>query len=515
MAIYGSDVTAEVCPEDVHIVTEAIKSAFLSNGRTSAKYRIRHKNGSYVWVQMFGRLSHNGDGVYFLNTYYADLSEQEKREISFRETMPVLLRAIMQSSTDLSFAKDKDFRYICCSPAFAAFAGQTDESGVIGKTDFELFPLQTAEQFRLDDMNLFESGKMIVDKVEPIPSDDGIQHYSSTSKYILFDTMGGIVGLYGIGRDITEYRTSYSQLKLLTDSIPGGIATYVCTPEGIHLSYFNDGFCKLHELTGIESDAIISLPPLDGGPAADIKVMLDGLDKLKSGEIPSLNIVYRVNKYSSAGTKWINLRGVLSDRQGDVYIVNTVQFDITDAKLAEEEMRRTQEKLRLITQLVDDSSSAVYVCDNKHYEILYANRRCAEMCGKSTADIGGQPCYKFLKGLDSPCSPCFMDTSVYDRYTVREYTSGTSGKHYMTRGKLLNWGGKPAFVEYLSDETESIDDRLKLHALYRGMEMASRNSGVSFWQYDIDKKQLSNGSTNHMGYPDVYETNYKKSIGKE
>lgn len=45
----------------------------------SAKYRLRHGNGGYVGVMIFGRMTHDISGDAFFNVYYTDLSNEEKR----------------------------------------------------------------------------------------------------------------------------------------------------------------------------------------------------------------------------------------------------------------------------------------------------------------------------------------------------------------------------------------------------------------------------------------------------
>lgn len=354
-ADYWENVMLLLHPDDVIIMTNAIKEAFVSKGKTSCKYRIKHKNGDYIWVQMYGRLTQNEEGTSFLNIYYSDLTESEKREISFRDTMPHLLKAIMASSTDLAFAKDKDFRYMCCSEVFARFAGQETEADVIGKTDFDLFDQKTAEQFRRDDEMLFTEGISLIDKEEPIPSDDGITHYSLTSKYILRDTLGDIVGLYGVGRDITESKNSYAQLKLLTDSIPGGIATYVTTGKSIKKIYYNDGYCRLLGFSEGEHDKAVALEPMSTIFEEDIPQLVSQIETLKMDNIP-IDCTFRIHSYGNeTDYKWVNMKGILFEKHEETYTINAVLYDVTKSKMEEEAARIHEEELKLaMSQLGKD-----------------------------------------------------------------------------------------------------------------------------------------------------------------
>lgn len=51
---------------------------------------------------------------------------------------------------------------------------------------------------------MLQSGSVsIINHVEPLPEQDGERGYSSTSKHILRDESGEVVGIYGVGRDVT------------------------------------------------------------------------------------------------------------------------------------------------------------------------------------------------------------------------------------------------------------------------------------------------------------------------
>ena len=63
-----------------------------------------------------------------------------------------------------------------------------------------------ADRYRENDSRLLETGEPLVDCEEPLPSTDGVARYASTSKYLLHDSSGSVIGLYGIGWDITRTR---------------------------------------------------------------------------------------------------------------------------------------------------------------------------------------------------------------------------------------------------------------------------------------------------------------------
>ena len=367
-------------PDDIEGFLAERRHAIEADSLLNTKYRLRKMDGTYGWTQLFARYVKTENGDTIVNCYYADLTEMEKRKLTIRETMPLILSAIMESSENLDFAKDRDFKYICCSPAFVRFTRQKCEADVLGKSDYELWTKEEADHFRADDMRLFESGESLINFTEPIPSDDGVQHYSVTSKYILRDSSGEIVGLYGSGRDITDTRAALDRLQLVTDSIPGGIATYAVSPEGISISYFNDGFCAMlgytreeyMELSAVSVNSRV-LPEDRPALMAQVKRLYD------TGE--PIDCTYRNLRADGEGIITVNFRGVLVARQGDTAYVNAVLYDVTAQKEAEQNARETAEQLSVIMENIRGGISAVTLGEDGEISFAFANSRFYEILG--------------------------------------------------------------------------------------------------------------------------------------
>lgn len=106
-------------------------------------------------------------------------------------------------------------------------------------------------------------------------------------------------------------------------------------------------------------------------------------------------------------------------------------------------------------QLVDDSSVGIFVCDIDTYELLYINKLAEEWGGKGSDSTKNLTCYGYLLGRDTPCPNCHMHEMTEDEYREKEYET-SDGRHYLIKGKLLNWHGQPAHIEYISDESETL-----------------------------------------------------------
>src|SRR5204863_4749632 len=99
--------------------------------------------------------------------------------------------------------KDLNSRFICNSKTQATKFGLKDPAEAIGKTDFDFFSAEHAQQAFDDEQWILQTGQSIVGKEEKLTWPDGRITWSSTSKMPLRDKDGRIVGTFGISRDIT------------------------------------------------------------------------------------------------------------------------------------------------------------------------------------------------------------------------------------------------------------------------------------------------------------------------
>lgn len=332
-------------PDDRQIVMNEIVDAIKCNREAACDIRVLYSSDAYRAFRVHAHITAQSDGTYSLYVTYSEISETE---LTFRETVPFIFSTIMESSTDLAFAKDRNFRYICCSKSFAEFLGLGSEETVIGKTDYELFSKEIADRFRKDDSRLIATGDPIIDLVESIPTPDGRLNYTRMSKHLLRNTAGEVIGLYGSGRDITESKEAYEQLKLMTNSIPGGLATFACSPKGIRLTYCNDGFCKLFDIPRESYDSASFGNPIHYVVEADRPILTEQYHAMMSGGTP-IDCIYRICA-KDGNHRWIHHRALISDRHNDVVFVNAALFDITTQQDEKEQLALHEEEYRLATE---------------------------------------------------------------------------------------------------------------------------------------------------------------------
>lgn len=115
-----------------------------------------------------------------------------------------LLKTVIDNIPDKIYAKDTEGRFIICNKAVAKRMGKSDPEEIIGKTDFDFVEHELAAKFHADEEAIIKSGEPLINHEEPLDHLEGGRRWNSATKVPLRDNQGNIIGVVGVGRDITE-----------------------------------------------------------------------------------------------------------------------------------------------------------------------------------------------------------------------------------------------------------------------------------------------------------------------
>ncbi|MBE9535101.1 MAG: SpoIIE family protein phosphatase [Proteobacteria bacterium] len=124
-----------------------------------------------------------------------------------------LLQQLMDNMTDNIFFKDRNSKFIMINEATAKWLGFKNALEAVGKDDFDLFTEEFAETALKDEQNILETGEPLLCKEERGTWPDGRETWVSTTKIPLRDEDGQVVGIVGIGRDITDLKRKEFELQ--------------------------------------------------------------------------------------------------------------------------------------------------------------------------------------------------------------------------------------------------------------------------------------------------------------
>ena len=223
------------------------------------------------------------------------------------------LREQMTRSEEYFFVKDQNLVYHVGSETFARMAGLPCAAALEGKTDLDLFPPDIAQKYRGDDEKVVADDVPIMGIAERLPDADGRERWVRTWKYPVHDERGRVIGLYGIGRDVSgevalqeQARTTENYIDLI-NHIPGGVAVFHIRGGHAYLDYANDGCLDVHHMTRENIDALIGSQVISAVYEADRPALAAELARLQKepGAVGGVN--YRVVG-DDGKLHWVGLR---------------------------------------------------------------------------------------------------------------------------------------------------------------------------------------------------------------
>jgi diguanylate cyclase (GGDEF)-like protein/PAS domain S-box-containing protein len=126
-----------------------------------------------------------------------------------------LFHALMETTADSIYFKDRGCRLVRVSRKMAQDLGFSDPAELIGKTDIDLFGEAFGQGTRLDDIRIMETDRPIIGVIESRKLANGRTNWTLTTKLPLHDELGNVVGLVGITREINEMRETEVALQHL------------------------------------------------------------------------------------------------------------------------------------------------------------------------------------------------------------------------------------------------------------------------------------------------------------
>ena len=124
-----------------------------------------------------------------------------------------LLETLMDNVPDAIYFKDLESRFTRVNRYAAARFGVASPALAVGRTDFDFFTSEHAQQALSDEQEIIRTGQPLVNVEEKETLANGKIRWVSTTKLPLRDRKGKIVGTFGISRDISDRKKAEEQLQ--------------------------------------------------------------------------------------------------------------------------------------------------------------------------------------------------------------------------------------------------------------------------------------------------------------
>ncbi|NSW84709.1 MAG: PAS domain S-box protein [Syntrophobacteraceae bacterium] len=292
------------------------------------------------------------------------------------------LQLIIDAIPSPVFYKGTDGLYRGCNRAFEELLGLR-RSEIIGKTVFEIAPVELARRYSIADSHLFTNpGEQVYESY--IQAADGSRRAVIFHKATFAAPGGTPLGLVGVILDITDRKSAESDLvksKALFESLarlsPVGIFR---TDIDGNIIYVNERWC---EITGITLEEALGDGWVKAVHPEDRRRVRDAWYG-SVGNNPSFRLEYRYQHPQGKVTAVLGQSSPVVNELGQIEgYVGTIT-DITEQKQTERALRESEARFRTI---FDSVNEAIFIHEQESGAIIEVNRKTCEMYGYSPDEI--------------------------------------------------------------------------------------------------------------------------------
>ncbi len=201
------------------------------------EYEFKRKDGTLIWCELSGKALDSARPADpkkgFLWTFN-DISLRVEYEKKLKEKQ-LLLKNIFTTIPNMVWLKNARGVYLTCNDEFEKFFGATEEE-IVGKTDYDFVNKELADSFRIHDKNAMNTSKTLVNEEWVTYATDKRRVLLDTSKKAMRDEEGNVIGVLGIGHDVTQRKLKEEKLKELN-----ALAQSLTKSQEVLLSLFDKG----------------------------------------------------------------------------------------------------------------------------------------------------------------------------------------------------------------------------------------------------------------------------------
>ncbi|MCK6406309.1 MAG: PAS domain S-box protein [Rhodocyclaceae bacterium] len=380
-----------------------------------------------------------------------------------------LQRTLIAALPDMLWLKDAEGRYLECNERAARLFGLPPER-IIGRTDHELLPGEVAAALRERDLAAASAGTPLSNEEWLTFAGDGHRELVLTTKTPVFATDGTLIGVLGIGRDITS---RYQRELEMQASLGRSTAAFNASPAAISVTSLDGGVFEEVNDTYVDLFGW-SMDELRGHSSVEMGLWPD----------PELRSEYRRTLIEKGSIR--DFETVLLDRHGYPHFVTVTAsivnvdgrayvlafvLDQTDKKNTELSLQKLQTRFSMAFQSAPVSACITRLSDG---QIVEVNERMLveyewpreQLVGKTTVEAG-------LWG--NAADRKRMVEIIREQGSVSDFVStgiSSTGKRYdiSLSAKVIELDNEPHLLVYIVNITEREQARLAMAAseeLYR------------------------------------------------
>jgi PAS domain S-box-containing protein len=279
------------------------------------------------------------------------------------------------------FLKGRDLTYLACNENYAVDHGMKP-SEIFGRSDYDLYPRELAEKYRVDDLRILETGRS--ETIEECYVKDGQEFHVQTIKSLFRDQSDEVIGILGTFWDVSDRKRAEESLRESEEKyralVENANEVIIVTQDGA-LKFAN---LRASELFGYSLEEAVGRPFVEFIHPDDRLLVAERYRKRLDGEVPAVVYPFRTI-HKDGSIRWAEINSVLIAWEDRPAIMSYLT-DITDRKRMEEDLRESEERYRALFETM--AQGVVY--QDVAGRIINANPAAEKILGLSLDQMQGR-----------------------------------------------------------------------------------------------------------------------------
>lgn len=361
--ISSLDFTSLLDEDQLKTARKATKDLLKSGVQeTPIEYRLRKKDGSYVWVEAEASVLFMEGKPYAIQGIAKDITKQKMILEALRESE----EKYRSLTTNLNVGVYRNTsgpkgRFIEANPAIVRMFGYTSREEFLELSVADLY--QNPEDRDMFNKKILKEGFVKNEELN-LKRKDGSPFVGSVSAVAVKDSKGEILYYDGIIEDISERKRSQKELEdseekyraLVEQSLQGIVILQGVPPHPIFVNP------TVSEITGYSSQDILSFSPEEVKsliPPEDQERLFTDYEKRLKGEDLIPHFEMHVTR-KDGELRWLEVHSKLIEYSGEP-AVQAIFVDITERKKAEEQIQTLNLQLK---ERIDERSRRIEILLN-------------------------------------------------------------------------------------------------------------------------------------------------------
>ncbi|UZR98203.1 PAS domain S-box protein [Chondrinema litorale] len=366
----------------------AISNCIQNKNPWELELQIVTAKGKETWVKMVGYPEYKFNKCTRVFGILMDINVRKIAEMNLKDR-ELQLNTLLQAIPDPIYLKNGEGKWLLVNNA-ALELFKIKESEYLNKTDAEIAEItplakEDLEQCTYTDEEAWKNGRLSSFE-EIITNQKGKKLFYDTIKIPLFNENKSRKGLVVVGRDITDRKKNENRIRETRNAY----YSLINTIDGI--VWEADPEDNQYTFVSKQAERLLGYPVEQWIKENDFwlnhlhkedKELLENSKFYNSGEKSSYEYEYRMIA-ADGRVVWLRDLATIILKDNAPLKIRGIMFDITQAKIAQKQLKESQEKIQL---LLDSTSEAIYGID-LNGTCIFCNPACIKTLGyDSTNDL--------------------------------------------------------------------------------------------------------------------------------